>query len=133
MRKYSPIISVCLLMVATSLSAASVVIKEQKEVICECLGAYTRISFEVADGWLTNVKVVNSSSNPKCDKWHIRSLISSTTALHPNGVTGTGVVGASAKDKTMSYNQCLKTDEIEIDNYWFAEEFLIDIEKINRK
>ena len=83
--------------------------------------------------WLTNVKVVNSSSNPKCDKLHIRALISSTTVLHPDGVTGTGVVGATAKDKTMSYNQCLNTDEIEIDNYWFVEEFLIDLEKINRK
>ena len=110
------------------------------EVHCECVGTYTRISFEVAKGALTNVEVVNSSSNAKCDEWHIRRRIASIELKHPDGVTGTGVVGVRAArawpnihDKILSYKQCLITYEIEYDDYWFVEEMSIDLEKINRK
>lgn len=133
MRKYSSLVGACLLTVATSLPATSITIKVQKEVLCECLGTYLRISFEVADRMLTNAKVVNSSSSAKCDEWHIKELISSTQSIHPDGVAVTGVVGVAAKDKMMNYDLCMITDEIEFDTYWFAEETLIDLEKINRR
>lgn len=141
MRKYCPIVSACLLIIATSLPATSVTIPSvPPEVTCECIGTYTRISFEVAKGVLTNVEVVNSSSNAKCDEWHIRRLIASTEVKHPDGVTGTGVVGVGAarawpniNDKILSYKQCLITYEIEYDVYWFVEEMSIDLKKINRK
>lgn len=140
MRKYCPIVSACLLMVATSLPATSVMMPSvPHEVICECIGTYTRVSFEVAKGALSNVEVVNSSSNAKCDEWHIRRLIAYTELNHPDGVTGTGVVGVrAARDlsningKIINYKQCLITYDIEYDVYWFVEEMSIDLEKIKR-
>ena len=132
MRKYSPIISAWLLMVTTTIQATSVSIKETNEDTCGCVGTFTRISFVVSNELLTDIEVVDSSSNDNCDKWHIKTL-TSTTAIHPDGVTGIGVVGNTAKDKIMNYDICLMMYEIEVDTYWIVEELLIDLKKINRK
>ena len=133
-RKYSHIVSIFLLVVMTNIQATSIYIRESKEVTCECLGTYVRVGFETAaDGSLTNVRVINSSSNATCDKSHIKRITTFAKANHPEGVIAIAVTGYMIKDKAMSYEQCLKTDEIELDTYWFVEEVLIDLEKINRK
>ena len=126
-------IAIVLSLVAVHIQATTINRKIQKDVFCQCMDTYVRVSFEVLDKSLTNIKLINGSSNAICDKLHMDELAFSSGGIHPDGVTAIGVTGYTAKNKDMSYSQCLNTDEVEFDIYWFIEDVLIDLEKINRK
>ena len=116
---------------SASVDAATSHIKIHKETECECIGTYTRISFLVKDKHLTNVRVVDSSSNDRCDKWHINTVKAVTFANHPDGVESIAVTGYTTKDKSITRERCLKEDEVELDSYWHVEKVSIDLRAIN--
>lgn len=122
-----------LLLAITGAQAVTIKRHASKENICACLGTYARFSFEVQDGSLANVKVVNGSSNPACDKLYSEELGGTVSAtMHPDGVTGIGVIGYKGKDKMLSLKKCLNKEGVDFDVYWFVEKISIDIEKINK-
>ena len=122
-----------LLLIITGVQATTVKRHASKENICACLGVYTRFSFEVQNESLTNVKVVDSFSNAACDNLYIEELSTTVSAImHPDGVTGVGVIGYTAKDKTLPDKKCLSKEELEFEVYWFVEKVSIDLKKINK-
>ncbi len=58
---------------------------------------------------------------------------STVVAMHPDGVTGVGVVGYSIKHASLDYEECMKLKEIELDSYFFIEDVNIDLDKISRE
>ena len=127
------VIGLILLTAVKSTSSSTLIFHLDKESLCSCKNVYTRLRFTVLDGALSNVKLVDNTKETICDKYLIKRLILSTFTNHPNGVHGVGVTGYSFKNKNMSNEQCLVSDNIEINSYWFVEDVSIDLEDINSK
>ena len=116
----------------TGADSATLLRSYDRESLCKCAGTYVRFGFEVGDNKkVIDTWVVTGTSDAVCDKLHIRSLHG--YANHPSGVKGVGVVGYTFKDGSVDYDQCLDSKELEVDDYFFVEEIIIDVEEVNRR
>lgn len=134
MKKHAAFAVIFLLSIVTSIQATSIRIPGDRETLCRCLGTYTRFQFEILDGSLINIKVVDSSSDEVCDAYHSQQLefFWQRGSHYPDGVIGIAVRGTSAVDKNMNLEQCIGSEELETRIYFHLEETIIDLEKISR-
>ena len=134
MRKYTVFALIVLLPIVTGIQARTIGHPTvERETLCRCIGTYTRFQYEILQGSLINIKVVDSSSDEVCDEYHSQELKYWQRGVkYPDGVIGIGVRGSSAVDKDVSLEECLSGKEFEIRVFFYPEETIIDLDKINR-
>ena len=134
MKKYAVFAVIFLLSIGTSIQATTIGLPSaDREILCRCLGTYTRFQYEVLQGSFINIKVVDSSSDEVCDEYHAQELeFLFRKVTYPDGVIIIGVRGSSAVDKNVSLEECLSGKEFEIRVFSYPEETIIDLKKINR-
>lgn len=134
MQKYNVFAVIVLFSIVTSIQARTIGFPTvERETLCRCVGTYTRFQYEILQGSFINIKVIDSSSDKVCDEYHSKELkFWQRDINHPDGVIGIGVRGSSAVDKNVSLEECLSGKEFEIKVFFYPEETIIDLKKINR-
>lgn len=135
MKKYAFITVVFLLLNVTSAQATTIQRHPvaEKEIVCRCLGTYTRFQYEISQGSPINIKVIASSSNEVCDEHHSQELEKWPSGTdYPDGIIRIGVLGFSSADKNVNLEECLRGEEFEIRGFFYPEETIIDLRRINR-
>lgn len=101
---------------------------------CACLDKYARVEFEVIEGRLVNIDVIDGTRQPKCDELLLRYLKKVVGASsYPNGTRVVMVIGTSSVDVSADYDQCLMSKEFEKVIHQHVEKVTIDIEKANQR
>lgn len=134
MQKYNVFAVIVLFSIITSIQARTIGFPTvEREILCRCVGTYARFQYEILQGSFINIKVIDSSSDEVCDEYHSKELKYWQRGVnYPDGVVGIGVWGSSAADKNVSLEECLSGKEFEIKVFFYPEETIIDLEKINR-
>ena len=79
--------------------ATTYVLRVSKEESCACLDKYARVEFEVIEGRLINIEVIDGTQQPKCDELllhYLKRVVGASS--YPSGTRVVMVIGTSPVD-----------------------------------